>query len=148
MTLTASELAHRCIGLGVTRAFVAYRDRLSSRAVQTFGTGNTSSARAAEPSRCGNNRARKGGVHIVHTLGVGLGRICAGLGRFGEVFGGGQCLQGVKAGSSPTSGTRFPLSEAVLLSDCAQTGSDGEQGVPVSVGGCNLPVTARLLSLL
>ena len=80
-------------------------------------------------------KGKKGGVHIVHTLGVGLGRIGAELGRFGEVFGRGQCLQGAKVGSSPTSGTRFPLSEAVSLSDCAQTGSDGEQGVPVSVGG-------------
>ncbi len=54
-------------------------------------------------------RAEKRGVHNVHTLVVGLGRTGAGRGRFGEVFGRGQCLQGGKAGSSPTSGTVFPL---------------------------------------
>ena len=61
------------------------------------------------PSNAGQGECEKEGVHNVHTLGVGLGRINVGLGRFGDVFGGGQCLQGVKAGSSPTSGTVFPL---------------------------------------
>jgi hypothetical protein len=49
------------------------------------------------------------GVHNVHTLGSGLVRTSAGLGRIGYVSGGVQCLQGLECSSSPTSGTAFPL---------------------------------------
>ena len=52
------------------------------------------------------------GVHNVHTLGFGSGRTGAGLGRIGEVCGGVAGLQGLKPGSSPTSGTCFPCSGA------------------------------------
>ena len=45
------------------------------------------------------------GVHIVHTSGVGLGRIP-------HVSAGVLCLQGLESGSSPTSGTCFPYSGA------------------------------------
>lgn len=55
------------------------------------------------------------GVHIVHTLGFGWGRIGGGLGRIAEVFGSSQCLQGLESGSSPTSGTLNPSSEGFLL---------------------------------
>jgi len=52
------------------------------------------------------------GVDSVHTLGLGLGRTGAGPGRIGEVFGGVADIQGLEPGSSPTSGTCFPCSEA------------------------------------
>ena len=51
---------------------------------------------------------RAGGVDSVHTLGLGLGRTGAGLGRIAYVSAGVQCLQGLEPGSSPTSGTVFP----------------------------------------
>jgi hypothetical protein len=44
---------------------------------------------------------------MCNTLGVGLGRTSAGLGRIGYVSAGSQCFQGLEAGSSPTSGTVF-----------------------------------------
>ena len=53
-----------------------------------------------------------GGVDSVHTLGLGLGRTGAGLGRIPHVSAGVQCLQGLEPGSSPTSGTCFPCSGA------------------------------------
>ncbi|MDR7084352.1 hypothetical protein J2X01_003660 [Arthrobacter ginsengisoli] len=52
---------------------------------------------------------QKEGVHNVHTLGFGSGRISAGLGRIAEIFGGVAEIQGVEPGSSPTSGTVFSL---------------------------------------
>lgn len=55
------------------------------------------------------SKRKMGGVHNVHTLAVGLGRTSAGLGRTRHVFGSSQCLQGLEAGSSPTSGTADPL---------------------------------------
>ena len=55
---------------------------------------------------------RFGGVDSVHTLGPGLGRTGAGLGRIPYVSVGVQCLQGLEPGSSPTSGTCFPCSGA------------------------------------
>ena len=55
---------------------------------------------------------RFGGVDSVHTLGRGLGRTGAGLGRIPYVLAGVQCLQGLEPGSSPTSGTCFPCSGA------------------------------------
>ena len=58
------------------------------------------------------SRARVGGVDSVHTLGHGLGRTGAGLGRIPHVSAGVQCLQGLEPGSSPTSGTCFPCSGA------------------------------------
>jgi hypothetical protein len=60
---------------------------------------------------------QKEGVHNVHTLGFGLGRTGTGFGRIAEVFGSSQCLQGPESGSSPTSGTAFPTSEAFFASD-------------------------------
>ena len=54
-------------------------------------------------------KAKKGGVHNVHTFGFGLGRMLVGSGRFPHVSGGVQCLQGRECSSSPTSGTAFPL---------------------------------------
>jgi hypothetical protein len=51
----------------------------------------------------------------VHTLGPRLGRTWAELGRIRYVFWSSQCLQGLECGSSPTSGTCFPSSEAILL---------------------------------
>ena len=54
----------------------------------------------------------KWGVDSVHTLGHGLGRTGAGLGRIPYVWAGAQCLQGPEPGSSPTSGTCFPCSGA------------------------------------
>src|SRR5687768_7242961 len=51
--------------------------------------------------------ATKEGVHNVHTLGFGFGCTGIGLGRIGDVFGGGLCFQGLAPGSSPTSGTVF-----------------------------------------
>jgi hypothetical protein len=55
---------------------------------------------------------RIGGVDSVHTLGLGLGRTGAGLGRIPYVLAGVQCLQGLEPGSSPTSGTCIPSSVA------------------------------------
>ncbi len=60
-------------------------------------------------------RRRKGGVHNVHTLAVGLGRTGAGLGRTRHVFWSSQCFRGVEAGSSPTSGTVLPVQRLVCL---------------------------------
>jgi hypothetical protein len=48
-------------------------------------------------------------VHNVHTLGFGSGRTGIGLGRIAEDFGGVAETQGLEPGSSPTSGTAFPL---------------------------------------
>jgi hypothetical protein len=61
---------------------------------------------------------RIGGVDSVHTLGLGLGRTGAGLGRFPFVWAGGQCLQGSESGSSPTSGTVFSQVGGFLSSCC------------------------------
>ncbi|GAB3557735.1 hypothetical protein GCM10027405_03040 [Arthrobacter alkaliphilus] len=60
------------------------------------------------------SKARKCGVHNVHTLAVGLGRTGAGLGRTRHVFGTSPCFRGLEPGSSPTSGTCFPRSGAFL----------------------------------
>ena len=61
-----------------------------------------------------------GGVDSVHTLGLGLGRTGAGLGRIPYVSAGGPCLQGLEPGSSPTSGTCFPF-RGWWASECAQS---------------------------
>jgi hypothetical protein len=53
---------------------------------------------------------QKNRVYNVHTFGFGLGRISAGLARIGYVFWTSLNLQGLKSGSSPTSGTRYPPS--------------------------------------
>jgi len=55
---------------------------------------------------------KKGGVHNVHTRGFGFGCTGIRLGRIGEVFAGVADFQGLAPGSSPTSGTCFPCSEA------------------------------------
>ena len=55
----------------------------------------------------GRRSGHKEGVHIVHTLGCGLGRTTTGLGRIVDVLGSSQCLQGLERSSSPTSGTCF-----------------------------------------
>ncbi|MET3949099.1 hypothetical protein ABIB49_003825 [Arthrobacter sp. UYCu512] len=57
---------------------------------------------------------KKEGVHNVHTLGFGSGRISAGLGRIAEVFGRVAENQGLEPGSSPTSGTVFPQVRGVF----------------------------------
>ena len=62
-------------------------------------------------------KGKKGGVHNVHTLGVGLGRTGAGLGRIAEVFGGVAEIQGLGPGSSPTSGTVFSLFRGLWASE-------------------------------
>ncbi len=76
------------------------------------GGGDTLSRKGCCAAGGASNRAKKEGVHIVHTLGFGPGRISAGLGRIGDVFGGVADLQGLESGSSPTSGTCFPCSGA------------------------------------
>ena len=58
---------------------------------------------------------RIGGVDSVHTLGHGLGRTGAGLGRIPYVSAGVQCLEGLEPGSSPTSGTAFPQVRGFLV---------------------------------
>ena len=69
------------------------------------------------PARNGQSE----GVHIVHTLGFGSGRTGAGLGRIPYVWAGGQCLQGLEPGSSPTSGTVFPqVRDFLVLFSCGQ----------------------------
>jgi hypothetical protein len=55
------------------------------------------------------------GVDNVHILRFGSGRTAGGLGRIAYVFWSSQCLQGPESGSSPTSGTRYPLSQARFL---------------------------------
>ena len=60
----------------------------------------------------GRRSGQKEGVHNVHTLGFGSGRMSAGLGRIAEVSGGVADIQGLERGSSPTSGTCFPCSGA------------------------------------
>jgi hypothetical protein len=52
---------------------------------------------------------QKEGVDTVNNFGFGLGRTSAGLARIPYVFQSSQYLQGLESGSSPTSGTRFPL---------------------------------------
>jgi hypothetical protein len=54
-------------------------------------------------------------VDIVHTLGLGLGRIGVGSGRIPHDSLTSQCLQGWECSSSPTSGTQDPSSEGFLL---------------------------------
>ena len=58
---------------------------------------------------------KKEGVHNVHTLGFGMGRTGHGLGRIAEVCGGVAEIQGLEPGSSPTSGTVFPLLRGFLV---------------------------------
>jgi hypothetical protein len=53
--------------------------------------------------------SHKGPVDSVNTFGVGLGRTSAGLGRIAYVFWSSQYLRAPECGSSPSSGTRFPL---------------------------------------
>jgi hypothetical protein len=68
-------------------------------------------SRPGSGRRSGQNR----GVRNVHTLGFGSGRTGAGLGRIAEVFGGVAETQGLESGSSPTSGTVFPLFRGLLV---------------------------------
>jgi hypothetical protein len=68
--------------------------------------------------RMGQRNGQKKGVHIVHTLGFGLGRTSVGLARIGDVFGGSQSFQGPESGSSPTSGTVDPLVRGVFALTC------------------------------
>ncbi len=89
-------------------------DRLTTR-MQLSGRINflrTKKNRTPSMRGCGSGReafdAKIGGVDSVHTLGFGLVRTSAGLGRIPHVWAGVQCLQGLEPGSSPTSGTVFP----------------------------------------
>ena len=63
---------------------------------------------AVVPVRC-TRSGQKEGDHNVHTLGFGSGRTGAGPGRLAEVCGGVAEVQVLEPGSSPTSGTVFPL---------------------------------------
>ncbi len=66
-------------------------------------------------------KAKKRGVDSVNTISVGLGRTGAGLARTRHVFGSSQCFQGSECGSSPTSGTAFPLVRGVFALTCVQS---------------------------
>ena len=70
-------------------------------------------------------RGKKEGVHNVHTLGFGSSRTGAGLGRIAEVFGGSADIQGLESGSSPTSGTVFPLFRGLWSAECGQMFAGG-----------------------
>lgn len=59
-------------------------------------------------------KSKRKGVDIVHTLAIGLGRNGAELARIPRVFASFQCLQGLEASSSPTSGTAYPLVRGVF----------------------------------
>ena len=63
----------------------------------------------------GAESGQREGVHNVHTMGFGSGRMSAGLGRIAEVFGGVADFQGLEPGSSPTSGTVFSLFRGFLV---------------------------------
>ena len=75
----------------------------------------------AAVARCSSNSVRKGGVDNVNGFGLGLGRISAGLARIAYVFKSSQCFQGPECGSSPTSGTAFPLVRGVFALTCVQS---------------------------
>jgi hypothetical protein len=66
----------------------------------------------------GAEAGNKESVHNVHTLGFGSGRTGAGLDRIADVIGGVAGSQGVEPGSSPTSGTAFPLVRGVFALTC------------------------------
>ena len=88
--------------------------------VESYGFFNfveTEKCRTPSMRGCGweSLAGRIGGVDSVHTLGLGLGRTVAGLGRIAEVSAGVQCLQGLESGSSPTSGTVFSLFRGLLV---------------------------------
>ena len=68
--------------------------------------------RRSAPHWLVHRRGQKEGVHNVHTLCFGLRCTGVGLVRIGDVFGGVAGFQGLAPGSSPTSGTCFPCSEA------------------------------------
>jgi hypothetical protein len=74
--------------------------------------GRAQSNQGPWPMRASPEIDQKRGVDTVNTLGAGLGRTSAGLARIANVFGSSQRLQGRERGSSPTSGTCFPLSGA------------------------------------
>jgi hypothetical protein len=70
--------------------------------------------RVFQAARRGRERGQKEGVDSVHTLGFGLGRTGAELGRNADVFGKVAEIQGLECSSSPTSGTVFPQVRSFL----------------------------------
>ncbi len=75
-------------------------------------------------------------MHNVHILAVGLGRTGAELARIGYVFGSSLCFQGPECGSSPTSGTAFPLVRGVFALTCVQSLWSGPSDARLA--GCGL----------
>ena len=78
---------------------------------------------------------RSGGVDSVHTLGLGLGRTGAGLGRIPYVFGGSPVF--ARAGTRFEShlGHVFSLFRGLWASECAQTVHLWAPAGPIFVGG-------------
>ena len=102
----------RCLfGAGpVPEACFSYRSKIAPETQLSRPDGRLSSVVG------GAVVGKKDGVHNVHTLGFGSGRTGVGSGRIAEVCGGVADLQGLEPGSSPTSGTCFPCSRALLVS--------------------------------
>jgi hypothetical protein len=105
--------------------FVEFRNEALTPAMRRlFGSGpvpeddSSSWSEIAPRPVAGAEVCKIGGVHNVHTLGFGSGRIGAGLGRIAEVCGGVADIQGLEPGSSPTSGTAFPLVRGVFALMC------------------------------
>jgi hypothetical protein len=91
---------------------------LGWRAAVLFGRADTGGAGAG----CGPSReVQTEAVHNVHTQGFGSGRTGAGLGRTADVFGGVASFQGLEPGSSPTSGTAYPVVRGDFALTCVQT---------------------------
>lgn len=80
--------------------------------------GNQRTLFSVEESPC---KAKRKGVDIVHTLGLGSGGTALGLLRIPHVFGGSQCLQGRECSSSPTSGKTFSLVRGFFALTCVQS---------------------------
>ncbi len=77
------------------------------------------SVRGAAVSGRASGRQKRGCGQCPH-LGLRLGPYNGRTGPDCAGFPRSQCLQGLESGSSPTSGTCFPRSEALLLSYCGQ----------------------------
>ncbi|MBP2217144.1 hypothetical protein H4V95_002335 [Arthrobacter sp. CAN_C5] len=108
----------------------------SGAGMNTSGYGVACSTGAQAAIKCRPGRGQKGGCAQCAHLGGRTGPYRC---RSGPVWGGfrgeASVCKGVKPVQVPLRAQCFPLSEAVSLSDCAQTGAKCAQGVPVSVGG-------------